>query len=139
MRQEQQLRERIASSAIRIARSGDTIQLLLPGNAAFALNGDQLQPRFADLLAAIALVVKEYSKTSIEIKGYTDSTGSFEHNQDLSARRAQAVASFLMGKQVASARIRTAGYGPRYPIADNKTDAGRAQNRRVEIDLVPIP
>jgi outer membrane protein OmpA-like peptidoglycan-associated protein len=138
-RQEQQLRERLDGTGIRLARAGDSIRLVLPGNAAFALNGDQLQPRYVEWLTTVATVLREYSKTAIEIKGYTDSTGSFEHNQDLSARRAQAVGGVLIGKQVAAARIRTAGYGPRYPVADNKSDAGRAQNRRVEIDLVPQP
>lgn len=138
-RQEQHLRERLDGTAIRIVRAGDSIRLVLPANSAFALNGDQLQARYVEWLTTVAMVLREYSKTTIEIKGYTDSTGSFEHNQDLSARRAQAVGGFLIGKQIAAARVRTAGYGPRYPIADNKSDAGRAQNRRVEIELVPLP
>lgn len=138
-RQEQQLHERLDGTGIHIARVGDTIRLVLPGNTAFALNGDQLQPRYTEWLATVAMVLREYSKTAVEVKGYTDSTGSFEHNQDLSARRAQAVGSFLIGKQIAAARVRTVGYGPRYPVADNKNDAGRAQNRRVEIELVPLP
>jgi outer membrane protein OmpA-like peptidoglycan-associated protein len=138
-RQEQQLRERLDGTGIRVARNGDSIRLVLPGNTAFALNGDQLQPRFVDWLTTVALVLKEYNKTAIEIKGYTDSTGSFEHNQALSQRRAQTVANFFVSKQISATRIRSAGYGPRYPVADNKSDAGRAQNRRVEIDLVPMP
>lgn len=138
-RQEQHLRERLDGTGIRIARAGDSIRLVLPANTAFALNGDQLQPRYVEWLTTVAMVLREYSKTAIEIKGYTDSTGSFEHNQSLSARRAQAVGGFLIGRQIAAARVRTAGYGPRYPVADNKSDAGRAQNRRVEIELVPLP
>lgn len=138
-RQEQQLRERIEGSAIHLSRIGDTLRLVLPGNAAFAANSDQIQPRFVELLGRIAPVLKDYNKTGIDIRGYTDATGSFEHNQQLSAQRAQAVSAFLSARQVAAARIRTAGFGPQYPIADNKTDAGRAQNRRIEIDLVPTP
>lgn len=136
-RQEQQLRERVDGTGVRLVRTGDTIRLVLPGNAAFTTNGDQLQPRFVDLLTTVAAVLKEYSKTVIDVKGYTDSTGSFEHNQQLSAQRAQAVGNLLISRQIAAARIRTAGYGPRNPVADNKTDSGRAQNRRIEIDLVP--
>ena len=138
-RQEQQLHERLDGTGIRIARTGDSIRLVLPGNTAFALNGDQLQPRYTEWLTTVAMVLREYSKTTIEIKGYTDSTGSFEHNQDLSVRRAQAVGALLVGKQVTATRVRTAGFGPRNPVADNKTDVGRAQNRRVEIELVPLP
>lgn len=138
-RQEQQLHERLDGTGVRIARAGDSIRLVLPGNTAFALNGDQLQPRYVEWLTTVAMVLREYSKTAIEVKGYTDSTGSFEHNQDLSARRAQAVGALLINKQVTATRIRTAGFGPRNPVADNKSDAGRAQNRRVEIELVPLP
>ncbi|MDB6062663.1 MAG: hypothetical protein JWM78_2766 [Verrucomicrobiaceae bacterium] len=138
-RQEQQLRERIEGTGIRASRSGDTIKLTLPVNAAFANTADQLQPRFVDALSSVAAVLREYSKTVVDIKGYTDSTGSFEHNQQISGQRAQTVGGLLISRQIAATRIRTAGYGPRYPVADNKTDAGRVQNRRIEIDLVPTP
>lgn len=137
-RQEQQLRERLTAD-IRLSRSDDTLRLVLPGNAAFTTGGDQLQPRFAEALTSIAAVLKEYRKTSIDIRGYTDSTGSFEYNQQLSVRRAQSVARFLGAQQIDPGRIRATGYGPRNPVADNRTDAGRHQNRRVEIDLVPAP
>lgn len=125
--------------AIRVQRNGDTVKVTVPGSLAFAANSDQIQPRFVASLDAVATVLREYVKTSVEIRGYTDSTGSFEHNQQLSERRAQSLGSYLTARQVAAPRIRTAGYGPRYPVADNKTDAGRAQNRRIEIELVPLP
>lgn len=135
-RQEQYLRGRLDNTGLRVSREGDVLKIVVPG-VGFAINGDQLQPKIAQALDTIAPVVKEFSKTTIEIKGYTDSTGSFEHNQNLSERRAQSVGAYLAARQVPIGRIHTAGFGPRSPVADNRTDSGRMQNRRVEIDLVP--
>jgi outer membrane protein OmpA-like peptidoglycan-associated protein len=135
--QEQFLRMRLDASGVRLQRNGDAIKIIIPANSAFTVNGDQLSPRAANMLNSIAPVLKEFAKTSIEIKGFTDSTGSFEHNQQLSQRRAQNVGSFLAARQISPARIRTVGFGPRLPIADNRTDTGRAMNRRIEIELVP--
>jgi outer membrane protein OmpA-like peptidoglycan-associated protein len=84
-------------------------------------------------------VVKEYGRTTLDVRGYTDSTGSFEHNQQLSERRARSVGAYLVTRQIAATRIRTAGFGPRHPIVGNDTESGRAQNRRIEIELVPTP
>lgn len=138
-RQESVLNERLAGTGVRVQRSADAIKLIVPGRLAFALSSDQIQPGFAPVLDDLALVLKEYAKTRIEVRGYTDSTGSFEHNQQLSERRAQSVGAYLVAHQVAAARIRTAGFGPRNPIAGNDSESGRAQNRRVEIELVPTP
>ena len=137
-RQEKVLRQQLEGTGVRVQRNGDNIKLIMPGNITFAFNSDQLEPNFIDPLDSVALVVKEYKDTAIEIKGYTDSVGSFEYNQQLSERRAQSVARQLQNQGVAAGRVRTSGYGPRYPIASNDTESGRAQNRRVEIDLIPL-
>lgn len=138
-RQEQLLRAGTAGSGILVLRNGESIKVVLPGNTVFAPNSEQIQPRFVPILENLAQVLKEYEKTQVNIKGYTDATGSFEHNQYLSEKRAQSVGGFLSQHQVASQRIRTAGFGPRSPVAANDTDSGRARNRRVEIDLSPLP
>ncbi len=136
--QEKKLRLQLEGTGVRVQRVGDSIKLIMPGNITFAVNSDQIAGNFYDVLNSVALVLREYDKTVIDIKGFTDSTGGFEHNQQLSERRAQSVARYLVNQQIAQGRVRTAGYGPRYPIADNGTEAGRSQNRRVEIDLLPI-
>ena len=69
------------------------------------------------------------------IEGYTDSTGSNDYNQKLSVRRADAVRTALIDMGISSDRISTRGYGEEFPVASNKTAAGRQQNRRVEIIL----
>jgi|GEM_PF-573024 len=138
-RQEQLLRARVAGSGILVQRNGENIKVVLPGNTVFAPNSEQIEPRFVPILENIAQILKEYEKTTVNVKGYTDATGSFEHNQHLSERRAQSVGGFFTQHQVAAPRVRTAGYGPRWPVAGNDSDAGRARNRRVEIDLSPLP
>ncbi|HRD78835.1 MAG TPA: OmpA family protein, partial [Hyphomicrobiaceae bacterium] len=73
-----------------------------------------------------------------DVYGHTDSTGSDEHNFDLSQRRALSVANYLAGQGVDSRRFAVTGFGKTRPIASNNTQAGRAQNRRVEIQLSPL-
>ena len=127
-------RDALAGTSVRVLRTGNTVKLIIPVNAAFATNSGQVQPRFSAALDTVARLCRDYNKTAITVKGFTDSTGSFEHNQQLSEQRAQSIGAYL-SREVAPARIHTAGYGPRYPLADNKTDDGRMQNRRVEIDM----
>ncbi|WBX71481.1 OmpA family protein [Tenacibaculum retecalamus] len=87
-------------------------------------------------LDRIAAIMKEYSKANFSIQGHSDSQGRAASNKKLSERRAKAVLDYLVSKAgVAAARLTSAGFGEDYPIADNKTRAGRAQNRRVEIKL----
>ena len=84
-------------------------------------------------LDQFAQVMREYPKTAILIQGYTDSTGSEEHNLALSQRRAQAVFNHLALREVEPDRMAAIGYGEGYPVADNATAAGRELNRRVSI------
>jgi outer membrane protein OmpA-like peptidoglycan-associated protein len=110
----------------------------MPGNITFATNSADLNANFFDVLNSVALVVNEYNQTVIEIAGHTDSTGTNEYNQQLSQRRASAVASYLGTRSVLADRIITVGMGEERPIASNDTDTGRQQNRRVELTLVPL-
>jgi outer membrane protein OmpA-like peptidoglycan-associated protein len=80
-----------------------------------------------------ATFVKKYPDFKISLEGHTDSIGSDKYNQKLSEKRAAAVKDYLVTKSVNGAKIQTSGFGKTRPIADNKTDAGRAENRRVEI------
>jgi len=85
----------------------------------------------------VAQTLSQYPKTMIDVLGYTDSDGTESYNQALSERRAQSVASYLSTRGVASVRMATMGYGEMRPIASNETPEGKAQNRRVEIKIVP--
>lgn len=136
--QEAKLRKQLRGTGVSIQRDGDNINLIMPGNITFATNRRNLRSDFYDVLDSVALVVKEYNKTSIVVSGYTDSVGSHAYNQKLSEDRAISVADFLVSKKVKSVRIETVGFGEKNPIASNKTSEGRGLNRRVEITLFPI-
>jgi outer membrane protein OmpA-like peptidoglycan-associated protein len=86
----------------------------------------------------ISGIVNKYGKTELKVAGHTDNTGSAQHNQALSERRAGSVQRYLEGDGVAPQRIYAAGYGKNQPIASNDSDAGRRLNRRVDITIVPI-
>lgn len=137
-RQEAKLRQRLEATGVRVQRVGDSIKLIMPGNVTFDTDSSRVQPGFQSVLDSVVEVVKEFDKTLLQINGYTDSTGSFEYNQKLSEERAQSVARYFINSGVAAGRIRTAGHGPRDPIASNDSASGRAQNRRVEINLQPM-
>ena len=137
-RQEAKLRARLEGTGVGMQRVGDTIKLIMPGNITFDTGSSVIMSGFTSVLDSVALVAKEFDKTLMQVNGYTDSTGSFQTNQTLSEQRAGSVARYFMNQGVASSRIRATGYGPRDPIADNSTASGRAQNRRVEIELLPM-
>jgi outer membrane protein OmpA-like peptidoglycan-associated protein len=136
--QEAKLRQRMEGTGVSVTRNGDNITLNMPGNITFALNSADLNAQFYNALNGVAMVLKEYDKTVIEVAGHTDSTGSDQYNLQLSQRRAQSVASYLVSQGVKQERLITVGAGKAYPIASNATEEGRAQNRRVELTIVPI-
>lgn len=136
--QEAELRQQLEGTGIYVTRDGDRIILNMPSNITFATDQDQINEAFYPTLNSVAIVLRKYNKTLIDIDGHTDSTGSAAHNQDLSERRAASVANFLGPLGIDQRRISTMGYGSTRPIASNASAAGRAQNRRVEIAIAPI-
>lgn len=136
--QEAKLRKQLRGTGVSIQRDGNNINLIMPGNITFATNRRNLRSDFYDVLDSVAIVVKEYNKTTIVVAGYTDSVGSDAYNQKLSEDRARSVADFLVNKKVNPARIELVGFGEKSPVASNKTEKGRSLNRRVEITLFPI-
>ena len=135
--QEAKLRQKLQSSGVSVTRQGDRIILNMPSNVTFATDSTHVSGSFRPVLSSVADVLKEYEKTMIQVAGYTDSTGGERYNMLLSQQRAQAVADALIGDGVQAVRIDTVGYGEANPIASNSTAAGRAQNRRVELTLIP--
>lgn len=136
--QEAKLRQRLAGTGVSVTRMGDNITLNMPSSITFALNSADLNAQFYSALDGVAMVLKEYNKTVIEVAGHTDSTGSDQYNQALSQRRAQSVAGYLASQGVQSQRLLTVGAGEAHPIASNDTEQGRAANRRVELTIVPV-
>lgn len=137
-RQEAKLRHQLEGSGVRVVREGDNITLVMPGNITFDTGRIDIKANFTNVLDSVVLVVNEFDKTVLEVAGHTDSVGSDSANLSLSEGRASSVANYLRGKGVKPERLTTIGYGETRPVADNSTDAGREQNRRVELTLLPI-
>ena len=137
--QEKKLRESMANTGVEVQRQGDQIKLIMPGNITFATNSDAISSSFYQPLNNLANSFRQYNQNSIEVVGHTDSTGSYSYNMELSQRRAQSVADYLLAQGVDPSRLSTRGMGPDQPVASNATAEGRAQNRRVEVILRPLP
>lgn len=135
--QERALRQQTANTGIDVQRQGDNIILNLPDNISFDVGRSDIKPHLMNSLDTVANTLRQYDKTRIEIAGHTDSTGSAAANQTLSENRANAVRSYLASRGVAPERMFAVGYGQTRPIASNATATGRAQNRRVEIIVIP--
>ncbi|MCY1176107.1 putative lipoprotein YiaD [compost metagenome] len=129
----------MANTGVEVQREGDQIKLIMPGNITFATDSANIAPNFYSPLNNLAGSLKQFNQNSIEIIGYTDSTGSRQHNMDLSQRRAQSVSTYLTSQGVDAAHLSVRGAGPDQPIASNADANGRSQNRRVEVNLKPIP
>lgn len=137
-RQEREIRERTAGTDVEVIRQGDDLILSMPSGITFATDSSTIQPQFRPTLDKVADVLDRYNQTYVDVYGHTDSTGSDAYNQALSERRADSVAQYLTTRGVESARLEALGYGETQPVASNDTVEGRAQNRRVEIKVVPV-
>ncbi|MEA2078918.1 MAG: OmpA family protein [Pseudomonadota bacterium] len=136
--QETKLRQQLQGTGVSVTRVGDEIILNMPGNVTFATGSSNIKSNFYDVLNSVSLVLKEYDKTVIEVAGHTDSRGTDAYNQSLSEKRAGSVGQYLRSQGLVDMRIITVGYGESHPVMGNDTEAGRQQNRRVELTLVPI-
>jgi outer membrane protein OmpA-like peptidoglycan-associated protein len=137
-KQEADLRKEMQGTGVSVTRQGDNLILNMPSNITFQSASADMNASFFKVLDGVALVLKKYDKTVIEVAGHTDSVGETAYNQGLSERRAGAVAQYLTSKGIKQERVITIGGGENHPVASNDTDAGRAQNRRVELTLLPL-
>lgn len=136
---EAQLSREQANKEIEISRlKDDTLKVNLNSEVSFDVDSANIRPDFQASLDKLAGVLSEYPHTVVHIVGHTDSTGSEQYNLDLSQRRAASVNGYLSLRGVTADRTKTVGYGETLPVADNNTELGRQQNRRVEIYLKPI-
>lgn len=134
-----ELEEATAGSGVDVTQTpgGDGILLNLP-DVTFAVDSTAISPSMRNTLDGVAQSMVNYPNSLIDVMGHTDSTGSEQYNLDLSRRRADSVTNYLVSRGVARARVESIGYGEQYPVADNTSESGRAQNRRVEIRITPI-
>lgn len=138
-RQEADLRRQTAGTGVDVLRQGDDLILRMPSSVTFDVDRWEVKPQFYSVLDDVGRTLGSYNQTYIDVLGHTDTTGSNEHNQLLSERRAAAVADYLATRGVARARMATRGFGETAPLyIPDDTDIKRAANRRVEIKIVPF-
>jgi len=118
-----------------VQRVGEGIAVTFDSGLLFAYDSDVIQSAARANLTELANSLKKYPESQLLIVGHTDDTGSDSYNQGLSQRRSDAAATFLQSQGIARSRIQTSGKGESEPVATNESDAGRQQNRRVEVAI----
>lgn len=136
--QEAELRRRLQSAGVQVERQGDEIRLNMASTVNFAVDSVDLRAETLPVLNALADVMREYDRTTIDVSGHTDSDGAEDYNQQLSERRAFSVANYMAQRGVQPVRMLAGGYGEAFPIAANTSPAGKQANRRVEFQIAPI-
>ncbi|UAB88394.1 OmpA family protein [Ruegeria sp. SCSIO 43209] len=136
-RQAAELRQQLANDGITIVNAGDRLIVTVPNDITFDTDSSTVRPALRADLVKVGQNLVNYPNSNVQIIGHTDSDGEASYNLGLSERRANAVADILQANGVSYARITTVGQGENNPIASNLTPEGKAQNRRVEIVVVP--
>lgn len=132
-----ELRAELVSTGVQVVEDTDSIRLIMPGNITFKTDSADINASFYPVLNSVARVLNKYSNSTVMVSGHTDSTGAADYNLNLSRERAGSVAAYLQGQGVKQSRFEVLGLGSSNPIASNETANGRAQNRRVEIKIIP--
>ena len=135
-KQEAELRQQLDDD-ISIVNTGDRLIVSLPNDLTFDTDSYFVRPVLKADLAKVADSLQRYPNSTVQVIGHTDSDGEASYNLALSQRRANAVADELQAGGVSYSRIRTSGRGEDEPVASNLDAAGKAQNRRVEIVVIP--
>lgn len=135
---ENQAQEIDAIPDANVERTGDRLVVTFAGDLLFETGSSTLSPGAQQRLSSLAQTLVRYPKSNVTVKGHTDSVGSEVYNLDLSEQRAHNVRNTLIAEGVSPHRITALGFGEQFPVASNNTEAGRQQNRRVEIEIVPI-
>ncbi|MBV7408073.1 OmpA family protein [Maritimibacter sp. DP1N21-5] len=132
-----ELRNDFGDSRIQVINTGNYLKVIMPESILFATDSATVSPGLYGQLEVLAQHLRKYPESTVQVVGHTDSTGSDAYNLQLSQQRANSVLSVLSANGVGSARLQAVGQGENQPIASNATLEGRAQNRRVEINIYP--
>jgi outer membrane protein OmpA-like peptidoglycan-associated protein len=136
-RQAQDLRGSLANDDIVIQNTGQELIVTMPDGILFDVDSAAIRASLQSDIRAVARNLQAYPNTTVDVIGHTDNTGSAGYNQDLSSRRAQAVAGVLLEQGLSPSRVRAYGRGEDAPVASNLTPEGRQLNRRVEVIIRP--
>jgi len=123
----------------KVERVGEGIEVTFDSGLLFDFDSDVIKPAAASNLQELARSLNKFGDSNIMIVGHTDSQGDDAYNMGLSQRRANSASAYLQSQGVPASRITTAGRGESEPVASNDTEAGKAQNRRVEIAIYASP
>ncbi len=132
-----ELQRDITTNGVRIVNEGNQLRVIMPEGILFAVDSATVNGAIMNDLYTVATSLNRYPNSRVQVVGHTDNTGSAAYNQDLSQRRAGAVAAILRNAGVSGARLFPIGAGEDQPVASNLNEQGRAQNRRVEIVIIP--
>lgn len=136
-KQAAELRGNLANDGISITNTGDSLIVSLPQDITFATDSFTVRPSLQSDLGKVASHLLKYPDSTVQVVGHTDSEGDATYNLGLSQRRANAVSDILRSDGVPYNRLQISGRGEEQPVASNLTEEGRAQNRRVEIIVIP--
>jgi outer membrane protein OmpA-like peptidoglycan-associated protein len=131
----EQMRERLKAQLNQVLATKESARGLIVNmsDVLFDFNKYTLKPDAREKLAKVSGILLSYPGLTLQVEGYTDNIGSDEYNQKLSEQRADGVRDYLVTQGVAQPTITASGYGKSDPVADNSTNQGRAQNRRVQL------
>lgn len=136
-KQKKELEQQIPDAQIETTNDGQVIKVTFDSGILFATNSSTLNQTSKNALTNFSTSLKNNPDTDVEIYGYTDSTGNDQINIPLSKQRALSVKEYLTHQGVSLSRMVSEGFGASNPVADNATAGGRAQNRRVEVFILP--
>lgn len=131
------LRTSLGNDRIKVVNTGSSLVVTMPDDITFATDSARLTPVIRTNLRALATHLKKYPNSTVQVVGHTDNTGSAAYNLNLSRQRAAAVTQVLVNNGISPSRITSIGRGEDVPVASNLSAEGRAQNRRVEIVILP--
>src|SRR5574344_336159 len=117
--QARKLRQELVNTGVQVKEVEGQVYLIMPSNITFDTDSAVFKTNFNPVLDSVSKVIAEYNKTSVQVIGYTDSTGTLAHNNQLSLNRANAVANYLKLRGVAASRVSAYGAGPSNPVASN--------------------
>ena len=135
-RQAERIEEEVPGAEVNRVGEGINVTFTEEAGVYFDTNRSDVKGTSAETLDRLAGIFQEYPKTVILVEGHTDSAGPEEYNMDLSRRRAQSVADYLIASGVDASRFTVKWYGETQPRADNSTTEGKAKNRRVELGII---
>jgi outer membrane protein OmpA-like peptidoglycan-associated protein len=135
--QAKELKQNIPGAVVE--RVGEGIQVTFESGLLFDFNSDVVKGSARSNLSTLAKSLEQYPKSNLLIAGHTDSVGTHAYNEDLSRRRAQAAANYLVAEGVDRSRLQTMGLGETEPVSTANTESGNSQNRRVEVAIFASP